>query len=206
MRQFSLILLALTLSLTPNSSLGYAKKHPAPTPAPVASATPSPTATPAIESGKPRFTFKCGSGCTTAEVKRIADTQALIQKFIDSKCFEDAWLSFKRIEQSNGLKAQGIIEKIRAASVKDIPIIFYWPTLFQSKSVIGYTYPDQPEIYLNRRFRNDTTWTVWSEASNLFHESLHKIGFDHDFNATERRPFSVPYLGNRAVEMCEGKL
>ncbi len=181
----------------------YAKKKPYEAPSP----TPQPTVVvDQGESGKPRYTFKCDSTCTKDEVKRLAETEVLIQKFIDSKCFDEAWLSFKRLEQTNGLKNQGIIDKVRSSSVKNIPIIFYWPTWRQSKNVIGYTYEGSPEIYLNRNFRLDNTWTVWSEASNLFHETLHKIGFDHDYNATERRPYSIPYRGNRAVEMCEGKI
>lgn len=195
------LLLALTIA---EPSSAYSRKRvPEPTPTPVVAVTPSPSP---VDSEKPHFSFKCASTCTSAEVKRIAETQTLIEKFINSTCFDEAWLSFKRLEQSNGLKNQGIIDKIRNSQVKDIPIVFYWPTLFQSKSVIGYTYPDSPEIYLNRSFRTSSSWTVWSEASNLFHESLHKIGFDHDYNATERRPYSIPYRGNRAVEMCEGKI
>lgn len=198
--KISLLLLSLSLYST---ALGYSSKRPVEVPTPTPIVTPSSTP---VQSGDIHFTFKCASTCTSAEVKRLAETEALIEKFIDSACFDTAWLSFKRLEQTNGLKNHGIIDKVRSSSVKNIPIVFYWPTWRQSKNVIGYTYPDQPEIYLNRSFRADSTWTVWSEASNLFHESLHKIGFDHDFKATERRPYSIPYLGNRAVEFCEGKL
>lgn len=198
--EFMKTLILIIALLAPVSSLGFSKKRPIEVPSPTPTVSPTP-----IESQKINFTFKCASTCTKDEVKRIAETQDLIQKFINSKCFDEAWLSFKRLEQSNGLLNQGVIDKIRSSQVKDIPVIFYWPTFFQSKSVIGYTYPDQPEIYLNRRFKT-SSWTVWSEASNLFHESLHKIGFGHDFSATERRPYSIPYRGNRAVEMCEGKI
>lgn len=203
----SLYLFLIATVLFSSQSLGYSRKRPVELPTPTPVASPSPISDPApVRVGEYNFTFKCSSTCTVGEVKRITETQELIKKFIDSKCFDDAWLSFKRLEQTNGLKNQGIIDKVRSSSVKDIPIIFYWPTWRQSNNVIGYTYPDQPEIYLNRSFRADSTWTVWSEASNLFHESLHKIGFDHDFNSTERRPFSIPYRGNRAVEYCEGKI
>ncbi len=168
--------------------------------------SPSPEVIPSPDpGGEKRYTLKCQS-CTSAEKIRIAKVEDLLKTFIESKCFEDSWRSFKRIEQTNGLDADAIIWKVRLSEVKDIPIVFYWPTWKQSKNVIGYTYPGQPEIYLNRTFREDNTWTVWSELSNEFHEILHKLGFDHDFKATERRPFSVPYRGNRVVELCEGKI
>jgi len=174
------------------------------TPTPTPSA--SPTGTPEVLPNELRYSYKCAETCTAKEVATVARVETLIQKFIDSKCFEDAWHSFKRIEQSNGLNADGIIKKVRESSVKNIPLVFYWPTWRQSKSVIGYTYEGSPEIYLNRSFRQASYWNDWAEASNEFHETLHKIGFDHDFKVTERRPYSVPYLGNRAVEFCEGKI
>lgn len=158
-----------------------------------------------IPSGEYNYTFKCVT-CTEKEKKTIVQVQDLMRSFIKSKCFEDSFASFKRIEQANGFKAEGIVKKVRQSSVKDIPLIFYYPSAFQSKNTIGYTYPDSPEIYLNRIFRGYSYWNIWTELSNLFHETLHKLGFGHDFKATERRPYSVPYLGNRSVEYCEGKI
>ena len=164
-----------------------------------------------VEEAKPTpigfvgYTIKCQQ-CTEAEKLRMAEVEKLQTRVIADKCMDEAWASFKRIEQSNGLDGAGIVKHIRSSGIKDIPIIFYWPSFWQSKKVIGYTYSGSPEIYLNRTFRTSNKWSVWAELSNAFHELLHKLGFGHDSKATARRPFSVPYLGNRAIEYCEKKL
>jgi len=113
---------------------------------------------------------------------------------------------FRKLVQTNGKTNDQVIEHIKAwSSATPIPIKFYSPGLFQSKGVIGYTYPNDPTIYLNRSYRNKYVWSDAAEASNLFHEISHKWGYDHDFKATAQRPNSVPYSLNRAVESCTGK-
>jgi len=59
------------------------------------------------------------------------------------------------------------------------------------RGVIGYTYPAS-------KFQWIYSWvlkkfSVEQIAGNIVHEWLHKIGFEHPFNRTIYRPFSVPY-------------
>tara|TARA_B100001971_G_scaffold215193_1_gene260024 strand:- start:115310 stop:116110 length:801 start_codon:yes stop_codon:yes gene_type:complete len=62
---------------------------------------------------------------------------------------------------------------------------------YSLSGTIGYTYPDTLKIWINRRFfRNFRHSQV---AANLIHEYMHKVGFTHDYQYTERRPYSVPY-------------
>ena len=58
--------------------------------------------------------------------------------------------------------------------------------------------PDTSVITSNRRFFDN--FTPAEIAGNLAHEWMHKIGFDHDFNSTSRRPYSVPYAVGDLVE------
>lgn len=183
--------------------MGAARKAPviAPSPTPAQS-------TAQVNSSVDHFSYVCKS-CTANEKLSIIKMEALLNKIVFDQCFDDAWKSFKRIEQAEiggkKLNAQSIIDSFRSAKLEPIPLVFYTPGVFQSKRVIGYTIPGEPEIYLNRNFRYSSSWTTYSEASNILHETAHKIGYAHDFNATERRPYSVPYLSNRVAEYCESK-
>lgn len=68
-------------------------------------------------------------------------------------------------------------------------------TYYSWKNVIGYTYPNINGIFVNTRYFDN--FYLSSIAGNFFHEWTHKLGFDHDFNSTRRRPYSVPYaVGN----------
>ena len=168
--------------------MGAARKAPVIVPV----ATPSPAPQIETQSGD-RFKYVCKS-CTSNEKLSIIKMEALLNKNVFDQCFYDAWKSFKRIEQAEiggkKLNAQSIIDSFRSAKLEPIPLVFYNPGVFQSKRVIGYTIPGEPEIYLNRNFRYSSSWTTYSEASNILHETAHKIGYAHDFNATERRPVS----------------
>ena len=99
------------------------------------------------------FTYVCAN-CNTSEKAMVPKMQAMLNELVKSKCFETAWLSFNRIEQSelNGkvLTKLGVIEAFRTNPIKNIPLFFYTPTLLQSKKVIGYTVSGEPTIYLNR--------------------------------------------------------
>ena len=62
---------------------------------------------------------------------------------------------------------------------------------FWQRNVVGYTSQGTPEITMNRSFFDG--YTPAEIAGNMAHEWMHKLGFEHDFRATARRPDSVPY-------------
>ena len=76
----------------------------------------------------------------------------------------------------------------------------------EASSTIGYTYPKDPFVYMNR-FHHDE-FTVVETADNIFHEWLHKIKHDHE--GTWRNKFrihSVPYkLGDLVSEMIAERI
>jgi hypothetical protein len=73
---------------------------------------------------------------------------------------------------------------------------------YSLSSTIGYTYPDTLKIWINRRFFRG--FKPSQVAANLIHEYMHKLGFGHDYNYTERRKFSVPYaLGGIIKKLVE---
>jgi hypothetical protein len=62
---------------------------------------------------------------------------------------------------------------------------------YEASTVVGYTRPSTPRIWVNTKFFN--SYTENSVSGNLFHEWLHKLGYTHDAAVTAKRPSSVPY-------------
>lgn len=58
-------------------------------------------------------------------------------------------------------------------------------------SVIGYTYPNTRMQWIYASFFGRATPA--DIAGNLAHEYCHKIGFEHEFNFTSLRQYTVPY-------------
>ena len=56
---------------------------------------------------------------------------------------------------------------------------------------VGYTYPDTKRIWINRKFFN--SFNTADIANNLFHEWMHKLGYDHAPEYSVERNYSVPY-------------
>ncbi len=58
-------------------------------------------------------------------------------------------------------------------------------------NILGFTRPDTQRIWMNRKYFDEHTGAELS--SNLVHEWLHKLGFDHEREKTPLRKYSVPY-------------
>lgn len=81
----------------------------------------------------------------------------------------------------------------------DLDLELYYSRLSR---VIGYTYPNVTTVYMNSKYF--AYFSVPQVVNNIVHEHCHKLGFDHDFNYTDRRPYSVPYaVGDIAQRVCE---
>lgn len=62
---------------------------------------------------------------------------------------------------------------------------------YEDSNTIGYTYPSSRRIYVNSKYFN--AYTASGVAHNLFHEWLHKLGFNHAASWSHSRDYSVPY-------------
>jgi len=58
-------------------------------------------------------------------------------------------------------------------------------------NVLGFTRPDTHRIWMNRKYFNQHSHGEL--ASNLVHEWLHKLGFEHEKEKSAQRRYSVPY-------------
>ncbi len=67
-----------------------------------------------------------------------------------------------------------------------------------SSTTIGYTYPNTTRIWVNTKYFDK--YSPVQVADNLFHEWLHKLGFDHALKYSKSRNYSVPYAIGYLVE------
>lgn len=75
-------------------------------------------------------------------------------------------------------------------------------------STTGYTSPGTNRVWIKKSYLERAS--VAELAGTIFHEWLHKIGFDHDKKPTQRRPYSVPYaigdiMGELAAKLTNQK-
>lgn len=117
------------------------------------------------------------------------------KEVLQSKCFSDFMLNRKLI-QTNGLSNEEVV-----LALLNTPVKAEFQTYYKRFSkVYGYTYPNISTIFINKKYFDGAS--ICSVASNQAHEISHKQGFGHDYKATTRRPYSVPYSINAAFSEC----
>lgn len=62
---------------------------------------------------------------------------------------------------------------------------------YEANSIVGYTYVATRRIWVNTKYFNN--YTAAGVAHNLFHEWMHKLGFNHASTWSIQRDYSVPY-------------
>ena len=73
-------------------------------------------------------------------------------------------------------------------------------------SAVGYTYPDTFATWINQKFWTGSYENIVAMISgNVTHEYKHNLGFDHDYDWTIYRDFSVPYaIGTIVHQLAKG--
>jgi hypothetical protein len=145
--------------------------------------------------------LKMDSSFDGAQQDKIHQAAELIRKVVASEEFKDAILNFtyagkKAFVDNNGLSNAQVYKKILEGSEKLTPGIDNEMDLSlelykANNIVVGYTTPNALKVNMNAKFFNANP--AYKVTTNMMHEWLHKIGFDHAFNATPSRPYSVPY-------------
>ncbi|MFL5785654.1 MAG: hypothetical protein ACJ76H_13645 [Bacteriovoracaceae bacterium] len=138
---------------------------------------------------------------TSAQAAKYNKAIAIVKKVVATTAFRSKVLNFvyngvKQFANNKGLSNSQIYQSILSAAetlkpaknnTMDLGVKLY----YEASTVIGYTNPSITYINVNTKFFNN--FTANQVAGNLFHEWLHKIGYDHDSAATAKRPYSVPY-------------
>ena len=133
----------------------------------------------------------------TQEEKQFVEiSESLINKLVQSKCFESFMVNRELID-TNGKTPKQVVDHLRSLN-GSVPIHMY----YSRKNVVGYRNPSYPDVYTNRRFHAGSN--ACDRASNLGHEVVgHSLGeYDHSYKATYSRPRSVPYSINAAFKAC----
>lgn len=143
---------------------------------------------------------------------KVHKAVALIKKVVASKEFKERILSHsyegkKTFVDNKGLTNEQIYQIILDGSETlmpgkngrmDVELELYE----QSTNTIGYTYPNTTRIWVNKKYFNK--YNPVKVADNLFHEWLHKLGFDHEVKYSKKRNYSVPYaIGYLVEELAE---
>jgi ssRNA-specific RNase YbeY (16S rRNA maturation enzyme) len=138
---------------------------------------------------------------TSAQAAKYNQAIAIVKKVVATEAFRTKVLNYKyngikQFADNKGRTNAQIYQSIldAAESLKptknntmDLGVKLY----YDSSTVIGYTNPSITYINVNTKYFN--SFAANQVAGNLFHEWLHKIGYDHDSAATAKRPYSVPY-------------
>lgn len=128
-----------------------------------------------------------------------------------TKVLEFSWKDPKsgktqnQFHMNDGLSNAQVLDKIlkgaelayntQENNTMDLNLRMYWAPF---SKVIGYTTPDSDTVNNNRKYFK--RMNIAELAGHYFHEWLHKVGFDHEFNYTAQRPYSVPYAVGTIIE------
>lgn len=148
-----------------------------------------------------RVSIEASPAFDGARRERLLRGAELLERVVNSPEFEKAVLEAtydgaRGFADSQGLSNAQILERIRIAKerlngredgVLNLEVDLY----YTRRNVVGYTYPNVSKIWVNTRYFD--RYAPAQIAANLMHEWLHKIGFEHDFRSTAKRPYSVPY-------------
>jgi hypothetical protein len=125
---------------------------------------------------------------TQRDQKLLAKAIPLLNKTVNSPEFQERFLA-ANFTETNGLTNRQVLKVLLNGLDKahhvDLRLIEYYNS---DSDVIGFVRYDIPgTIFQNRHYM----WNEYAMASNLLHESLHLLGFDH---LDEKQLYStVPY-------------
>ncbi len=189
------------------------------------------TLIPAAASAELRVNLDELVGFSTSSKTKIEQAANLLETILNSDEFKQAVLAHqfegKTLFSNNdrtlndgpiqrGLTNEQVYEALMAGaeqlkgrpsvedSVANLELHLYTPAWYKKWSVVGYGYPGQANIYMNWYYFN--SFNSAQIIGNLVHEWIHKLGFDHDYGRTARRPCSVPYaIGDIVARLGGGK-
>ena len=91
-----------------------------------------------------------------------------------------------------------------ANQLADMRLTIYNPPRYRSQSsTLAFTSVDDPYLHIYKKYYQSAT--VAELSNTLVHEWTHKMGFDHDYDETPQRPYSVPYGVGDIIEELVSK-
>ena len=140
-------------------------------------------------------------GTTSSQEAKIQAAENKIKDVVGSEEFRTAVLNHtyngkKTFVDNGGLSNAQIYKAIIEGSEKLRPGIdnamdLKLEVFNRQDTTVGYTFPNVIRVWMNSKFLNK--YQAANVTTNMMHEWLHKIGFDHAVNYTPARDHSVPY-------------
>lgn len=214
----TVIILLGMISLMAENSYGFGSRRSSGSSTPTAPTGPALPAPPNsdVGTGGLKVVIVQSNNFNSTQAAHLEKSRAVLEKVVNSEEFKQRVIHFKyqgeeTYVQNNGLTNLQIYNKIMAGaeeypaqtianSSMDLSVELY-TSGWSGRNVVGYTNQGTSTIFMNTYFYNYATPS--ETAGNMIHEWLHKMGFDHDYNSTSRRPSSVPYaIGYIAEEMA----
>jgi hypothetical protein len=143
-------------------------------------------------------------GASVSENSRLVQCAALVPIALNDPGVRDLIRHHEFAEALGFANTDDTPEQILAkndAAPWNVRIRLYTPSFWQRwSSAVASTDPTTGIISLNRAYLNGPLTTDADIAGTIAHEYQHVLGYEHDFKATWRRPFSEPYaIGDQVV-------
>lgn len=194
------LLIALLLLANDSHAFSFGRsKEPTPSPSPTSGSvtTPTPSSTPAPSPSsspdpatkKLHVTFTNLDGYSGDNLVGVKNAEILLDKVIDSECLSE-FNDQRGLIWTNGRTSREVTKHVRS-KYGSVDVIMY----YEDNGVVGFR--EIGEIHTNRKFAAGTN--DCDRMSNLGHEWLHELEYDHGFWPSRSRPYTVPYSFNAAV-------
>jgi hypothetical protein len=138
---------------------------------------------------------------TEVELKALSKSASIANAVKNSDCFR-TFITRRKIVEANGRTPQEVADHLQDLQ-GIVPVAFYHRCLKASPDcrvtgqAIAYRQPPQIKIFINRAHFDVSTsdFDVYELAGTLAHEGFGHLlgGYDHSFEWTASRDFSVPY-------------
>jgi hypothetical protein len=151
-------------------------------------------------------------GFTDKQLDKLNRAGELLERVINSQVFQDevlnfsyqyytgalwwkSWHTSNAFRWNNGDSNAEVLKKFldgkELKTEKDNEIDVLITIEVMDSGVLGYTNPDTLKTWISKAFFNEAE--LHEIAGNLAHEYCHKRGYDHEFNPTALRDYTVPY-------------
>lgn len=138
---------------------------------------------------------------TAQEIAVVERATTIANHVKNSDCFRE-FMASRQLTGTNGRTPDEVAAHLQSIS-GTVPFSFYFHCLAASQkcnsptSAIAYRQPPDPAVFFNRAYFDVTgaDFDIYELAGSLAHEALgHSLGgYDHAFDWTPDRDFSVPY-------------
>jgi hypothetical protein len=146
--------------------------------------------------------IKSLKGATTQEIGKLDQALVLANRTWNEQAFWDG----VKMARFDGVSGTAVSNRLTMADPALFALDLYiynqpWYKRWSSETAV-----ENPDGSIGFERRYFTRATLPELVNTIFHEVSHKAGFSHDFRATARRPWSVPYLVGSIAERIASAL